>query len=73
MTRAEWISSAAFFFAAASIVYSAGIETQRLNDLDRRLTAVEASYGVTAAKVERIDANVTLLVEEEKERREREK
>lgn len=71
MTRAEWIAAAALIISCGTGLYTAGIEVQRLNDHDRRLTSVEASETASTVKIERIDANVSLLVEEAKERRER--
>lgn len=73
MTRAEWIAAAALIVSCGTGLYTAGIEVQRLNDHDRRLAAVEASETISTVKIERIDANVSLLVEEAKERRERSK
>jgi hypothetical protein len=78
VTRAEWFAGAAFLISAASIIYSAGLQTQRINDHDRRLTAVEASQSTAAGKIEtllvttsRIDANVSALADQAKEQRER--
>ena len=71
LTRAEWIAATALIISCGTGLYTAGIEVQRLNDQDRRLTAVEAVATTSATKLERIDANVSLLVEEAKERRER--
>ena len=73
LTRAEWIAAAALIVSCGTGLYTAGIEVQRLNDHDRRLAAVEASETISTVKIERIDANVSLLVEEAKERRERSK
>ncbi len=70
LTRAEWIAAGALFISAATGLFEVGVNYQRLNEYDRRLTAVEASATASSTKIERIDANVSLLVEEAKERRE---
>lgn len=71
LTRAEWISSAAFIIAAASIIYTAGIETQRLNDHDRRITVVETTENMQSGKIEsvlvtasRIEAKLDAQIDE---------
>ena len=76
LTRAEWIAAAALIISCGTGLYTAGIEVQRLNDHDRRLTAVEASQNMASGKIEtllvttsRIDANVASLAEQAKERR----
>lgn len=76
LTRAEWIAAAALAISIIQGAYVAGVEVQRLNDHDRRLSSIETAQGATQAKIEqllittaRIDANVEALAERSKEQR----
>lgn len=78
LTRAEWMAAASLVLSTLTMAYMAGIEVQRLNDHDRRIIGLEAGQDRMAAKVEeirvtsaRIDANVSALTEQARERRER--
>ncbi|WP_428331975.1 hypothetical protein [Novosphingobium sp.] len=76
LNRAEWISAASFGLSVLLLAYVAGVDVQRLNDQDRRLSALESSETMSASKIEsllvttmRIDTNVTALAEREREHR----
>ena len=78
MTRAEWIAAAALIISLIQGAYVAGVEVQRLNDHDRRISAAETAQSGQAAKIEqllittaRIDANVAALADRAKERSEK--
>lgn len=78
LTRAEWMAAASLILSTVTGAYLAGVEVQRLNDHDRRLSAVEAAQASSAGKIEtllittsRIDANVSALTDQAKEERER--
>lgn len=71
MTRAEWISIAAFGVSILGGAFSLGIVYADVQDHDRRLGAVELSNDALVAKVERIDANVQFLTELAREERNR--
>lgn len=77
LTRAEWIAAASLGLSMLQGTYIAGVEVQRLNDHDRRIISLETGQDQLAAKIEeirvtsaRIDANVTALAEQARERRE---
>lgn len=76
VTRADWFAGSALLIASAGIIYSAGLQSQRLDDHDRRLTTIEAAQASNASKVEqllittaRIDANVSALADRAKDDR----
>lgn len=71
MTRAEWISIAAFAVSILGGAFSLGIVYADVQDHDRRINAVEVSTDVLVTKVERIDANVQFLAELAREERTR--
>jgi hypothetical protein len=71
VTRAEWISIAAFGVSILGGAFSLGIVYADVQDHDRRLGAVELSNDALVAKVERIDANVQFLTELAREERNR--
>jgi cell division protein FtsB len=71
VTRAEWISIAAFAVSILGGAFSLGIVYADVQDHDRRLGVVEASNDALVAKVERIDANVQFLAELAREERNR--
>ncbi len=54
LNRAEWIAAAAVIISSVGTMFSAGIEVQRINDHERRLTAVEAEQSAIAGKVEQL-------------------
>lgn len=76
LSRAEWIAATALALSVAQGCYVAGVETQRLNDHERRLSALKSSEVMSAGKIEtllvtttRIDANVAAIADRENERR----
>ena len=76
LTRAEWMSAFALIGMVLQGAYLAGVEMQRLNDHDRRLSNIETAQVTSSGKVEqllitvsRIDANVTALAERAQEQR----
>lgn len=71
VTRAEWISIAAFAVSIMGGAFSLGIVYADVQDHDRRLNAVEVSTDALVSKVERIDANVQFLAELAREERNR--
>lgn len=71
VTRAEWLSLAAFLMSIATLVFGMGTVWQQQQDHDRRLLLVEQRYDAMVVKVERIDANVAFLAERAREDRAR--
>lgn len=76
LTRAEWIAAAALALSLLQGTYIAGVEVQRLNDHDRRIGGLEVGQDRIVSKVEeirvtsaRIDANVSALAEQTRDRR----
>ncbi len=70
LSRAEWIAGAAFAISILQASYIAGVEVQRLNDQDRRITEIESVQTAREGKIEqlliattRIDANLAALTE----------
>ena len=76
MTRAEWMAAAALVLSMVQGAYIAGVEVQRLNDHDRRLTNIETAQVTSSGKIEqiliaesRIEANIAALADQAKEKR----
>ena len=76
LTRAEWMAAAALVLSMVQGAYIAGVEVQRLNDHDRRLTNIETAQVTSSGKIEqiliaesRIEANIAALADQAKEKR----
>jgi hypothetical protein len=63
VTRSEWIAGAAFVLSAASMVWTGGVIFGQVQEHDRRIVAVENKLDSIVPRIERIDANVTILAE----------
>jgi len=73
VTRSEWISGAAFLLSASSMIWTGGVIYGQVQEHDRRIVAVESKLDSIVPRIERIDANVTILAERAAEdRKERE-
>lgn len=78
LTRAEWMAAASLVLSTLTMAYMAGVEVQRMNDHERRIGGLEVGQDRIVTKVEeiritsaRIDANVSALTEQARERRDR--
>ena len=71
VSRAEWISFAAFCLNIATLVFGLGVVWANVQDHERRIDIQERKIDALVPKVERIDANVTFLAERAREDRER--
>lgn len=69
VTRAEWFSGVALLMSAATTIFYLGVVWGDVQDHERRLARQEEKSDITAARVERIDANVTFLTELAREQR----
>jgi hypothetical protein len=63
VTRSEWIAGAAFLLSAASMIWTGGVIYGQVQEHDRRIVAVESKLDSIVPRIERIDANVTILAE----------
>lgn len=73
VTRAEWISFAAFALNIATLIFGLGVIWADVQDHERRIALQETKIDMLVPKVERIDANVAFLAERAREDRERSK
>lgn len=71
MTRAEWIAACAIILNVLTLVFGGGAFWQTVQDHERRLVAQEARSDTLAPRIERIDANVELLIEQMREQRQK--
>lgn len=71
VSRAEWISFAAFCLNIATLIFGLGIVWANVQDHERRIDIQERKIDELVPKVERIDANVTFLADRAREDRER--
>ena len=71
MTRAEWIAAGAFSLNVLTLAFVAGVLWQTVDDHTRRIEVQENKLDALVPRVERIDANVAILVEEAREKRRR--
>jgi hypothetical protein len=69
MTRAEWIAVAAIGLNVVTIVFGGGAFWQTVQDHERRITSEEIKSEALIPRIERIDANVAMLVEERRDER----
>ena len=70
------MAAAALVLSMVQGAYIAGVEVQRLNDHDRRLTNIETAQVTSSGKIEqiliaesRIEANIAALADQAKEKR----
>ena len=63
VTRSEWIAGAAFVLSAGSMIWTGGVVYGQVQEHDRRIVAVESKLDNIVPRIERIDANVTILAE----------
>jgi len=63
VTRSEWIAGAAFVLSAGSVIWTGGVIFGQVQEHDRRIVAVESKLDSIVPRIERIDANVTILAE----------
>ena len=71
VTRAEWVSFAAFGLNILTLAFGMGVIWADVQDHEERLTKQESKIDMLVPKVERIDANVAFLAERAREDRER--
>jgi len=78
VTRAEWFGALALALSVLEGAYLGGIEAERVNDHDRRITGIEVGQAARSTKIDglietttRMDTELNELIELEKERRQR--
>lgn len=71
MTRGEMFGVAAIALNLATLVFGGGAFWQTVQDHERRIAAEEAKSDALVPRIERIDANVGILIEQAKADRER--
>lgn len=69
MTRAEWIAAGAILLNLATLIFGGGAFWQTVQDHERRIMAEERKSDDIIPRLERIDANVSLLAEQAREQR----
>lgn len=69
MTRAEWIAASAILLNLATLIFGGGAFYQTVQDHEGRLGKVEERTDALIPRVERIDTNVGLLLEQAREQR----
>lgn len=70
VTRAEWVSFAAFALNIATLIFGLGVIWADVQDHERRIANQETKIDVIMPRLERIDANVAFLAERAREDRE---
>ena len=71
MTRGEMFGVAAIALNLATLVFGGGAFWQTVQDHERRIASEEAKSDALVPRIERIDANVGILIEQAKSDRER--
>lgn len=69
MTRAEWIAAGAILLNLATLIFGGGAFWQTVQDHERRIISEERKSDDIIPRLERIDANVSLLAEQAREQR----
>ena len=69
MNRAEWIAVLAIGLNVITLVFGGGAFWQTVQDHERRILAQESKSDAIAPRIERIDANVELLIDQMREQR----
>lgn len=70
MNRAEWIAVLAIGLNVITLVFGGGAFWQTVQDHERRILVQEGKSDAITPRIERIDANVELLIEQMREQRE---
>ena len=70
MNRAEWIAAVAIGLNVITLVFGGGAFWQTVQDHERRILIQESKSDTIAPRIERIDANVALLIDQMREQRE---
>lgn len=71
MTRGEMFGVAAIALNLATLVFGGGAFWQTVQDHERRIATEEAKSDAMVPRLERIDANVELLIEQAREQRQK--
>ncbi len=70
MNRAEWIAAVAIGLNVITLVFGGGALWQTVQDHERRILVQESKSDTIVPRIERIDANVALLIDQMREQRE---
>jgi hypothetical protein len=69
MTRAEWIAIGAILLNVLTLVFGGGAFWQTVQDHERRIVIQENRSDALVPRIERIDANVEILIDQMREKR----
>ena len=71
MTRGEMFGVAAIALNLATLIFGGGAFYQTVQEHERRIATEEAKSDAMVPRLERIDANVELLIEQAREQRQK--